>query len=50
VGLIGTTIYNYVLIDVPADMEAPALDVVIWAVTLLLLFYARRMTAAGVLR
>jgi hypothetical protein len=50
VGLIGTTIYNYVLIDVPADMEAPALDVVIWVVTLLLLFYARRMAAAGVLR
>lgn len=50
VGLIGTTIYNYVLIDVPADMEAPALDVVIWAVTLFLLFYARRMAAAGVLR
>jgi hypothetical protein len=50
VGLIGTTVYNYILIDVPADMEAPALDVVIWAVTLLLLFYARRMAAAGVLR
>ena len=50
VGLIGTTVYNYILIDVPADMEAPALDVVIWAVTLLLLFYARRMAATGVLR
>jgi hypothetical protein len=50
VGLVGTTIYNYILIDVPADMEAPALDVAIWAVTLFLLFYARRMAAAGVLR
>lgn len=50
VGLIGTTAYNYVLIDVPADMEAPALDVAIWAVTLFLLFYARRMVAAGVLK
>ena len=50
VGLIGTTVYNYILIDVPAEMEAPALDVVIWAVTLFLLFYARRMAAAGVLR
>ncbi|MDP4605004.1 MAG: hypothetical protein NWS68_02475 [Erythrobacter sp.] len=50
IGLIGTTVYNYILIDVPADMEAPALDVAIWAVTLFLLFYARRMAAAGVLR
>lgn len=50
IGLIGTTVYNYVLIDVPAAMEAPALDVAIWAVTLFLLFYARRMAAAGVLR
>jgi hypothetical protein len=50
VGLIGTTIYNYALIDVPADMAAPALDVAIWAVTLFLLFYARRMAAAGVLK
>lgn len=50
VGLIGTTVYNYALIDVPADMAAPALDVAIWAVTLFLLFYARRMAAAGVLR
>lgn len=50
VGLIGTTVYNYALIEVPANMQAPALDVAIWAVTLLLLFYARRMAAAGVLR
>jgi hypothetical protein len=50
IGLIGTTIYNYALIDVPAAMEAPALDVAIWVVTLFLLFYARRMAAAGVLR
>jgi hypothetical protein len=50
VGLIGTTIYNYAMIDVPASMQAPALDVAIWAVTLFLLFYAWRMTKAGVLR
>ena len=49
VGLIGTTAYNYLLIEVPASMEAPALDAMIWAVTLFLLFYARRMAAAGVL-
>lgn len=50
VGLIGTTVYNYALIEVPADMEAPVLDAAIWAVTLFLLFYARRMAQAGVLR
>jgi hypothetical protein len=50
VGLIGTTVYNYGMTEVPASMQAPALDVAIWAVTLFLLLYARRMAAAGVLR
>lgn len=50
VGLAGTTLYNYVLIDVPVQMQAPKLDVAIWVVTLILLFYARRMAAAGLLR
>ncbi|HSJ79148.1 MAG TPA: hypothetical protein VK913_10490 [Erythrobacter sp.] len=50
VGLTGTTFYNYALITVPASMQAPALDVAIWGVTLSVLFYARRMAAAGVLR
>jgi hypothetical protein len=50
VGLIGTTLYNYALITVPKSMQAPVLDVMIWAVTLFLLLYARRMKAAGVLR
>jgi hypothetical protein len=50
IGLIGTTIGNYAVIDVPADMQAPALDVAIWVVTLFLLFYARAMAKAGVLR
>lgn len=49
-GLIGTTIYNYGMAEVPASMEAPVLDVAIWAVTLFLLVYARTMRAAGVLR
>lgn len=49
-GLLVTTVYHYVLIEVPASMQAPALDGAIWAVTLFLLFYARRMTEAGVLR
>lgn len=50
VGLIGTTLGNYVILDVPAAMQAPALDVAIWAVTLFLLFYCRQMAKAGVLR
>lgn len=50
VGLLVTTIYHYVLIEVPADMQAPALDVTIWVVTVFLLFYARAMEARGVLR
>lgn len=49
-GLLVTTIYHYVLIEVPADMQAPALDVAIWVVTLFLLFYARAMVKAGVLK
>ncbi len=49
-GLIGTTAYNYGMADVPASMEAPALDVAIWVVTLFLLVYARAMRGAGVLR
>jgi hypothetical protein len=50
VGLIGTTVYHYALIDVPAEMQAPALDIAIWVVTLSLLLYARRMAALGVLK
>lgn len=49
-GLIGTTVYHYALIEVPADMQAPALDVAIWVVTVFLLVYARTMRAAGVLK
>lgn len=50
VGLVGTTLGNYVILDVPAAMQAPALDVAIWVVTLYLLVYARAMAAKGVLR
>ncbi len=49
IGLIGTTLGNYVMLDVPAAMQAPALDIAIWAVTLFGLFYCRRMVKAGVL-
>lgn len=50
IGLVGTTLGNYVILDVPPAMQAPALDVAIWAVTVFLLFYTRRMAQAGVLR
>lgn len=50
IGLVGTTVGNYLVLDVPAAMQAPALDAAIWAVTLFLLFYCRRMAQAGVLR
>lgn len=50
IGLIGTTFFNYVLMDVPADMKSPGLDVAIWVVTFFLLFYSQRMVKAGVLR
>lgn len=49
IGLVGTTLHSYVLSDTPDSMQAPALDVTIWAVTLFLLFYARRMAQARVL-
>lgn len=49
-GLAGTTVYHYALIELPAAMQAPALDVAIWVVTVFLLVYARTMRGAGVLR
>lgn len=49
-GLIGTTVYHYALIELPAAMQAPALDVAIWVVTVFLLVYARTMRSAVVLK
>lgn len=49
-GLAAVTFYHYAMIEMPADMQSPGLDLAIWVVTLFLLVYARRMTAAGVLR
>lgn len=49
-GLAVTTFYHYILIEVPADMQAPALDITIWVTTLFLLGYAIRMAKAGVLK
>ena len=51
IGLIGVTIAENVVLDVPADMATPlGLKAAIWISTLFLLFYTRRMAAAGVLR
>jgi len=49
-GLAVMTLYNHLLIALPADMQSPALDLAIWAVTLFLLFYTRRLAQAGFLR
>ena len=50
VGLVGTTIFQRFVIDVPADLDSPALDIAIWVITLFMLWYALRMRKAGVLR
>jgi len=50
-GLVGVTIAEMLVLDVPPDMQTPVgLRGAIWLVTLFLLLYARRMAAAGVLR
>ncbi|WP_245806095.1 hypothetical protein [Erythrobacter donghaensis] len=51
IGLIGTTVAETVVMDVPAGLETPLpLKAAIWGITLALLVYARRMAQAGVLR
>jgi len=51
VGLIGVTIAETAVMDVPAGLETPLpLKAAIWVVTLFLLFYARAMAKEGVLR
>ncbi|BDI60509.1 hypothetical protein [Qipengyuania nanhaisediminis] len=52
IGLAGTTLYTFTS-DIPAEMKSPFMwifSAVIVIVTILLAIYARRMTAAGVLR
>ena len=51
VGLIGVTLAESFVFDVPADIRTPlGLKAAIWGVTLFLLVYSRGMTKAGVLR
>ena len=49
VGLFGTTIYQRVLIELPAEMAGIGLPIAIWATTLFMTWYAFRMRSQGVL-
>lgn len=49
IGLIGTTVFQYAVTTVPADLASPALDAAIWISTLFLLWYATKMRREGVL-
>lgn len=50
VGLVGTTLFQRVVTEVPPEMTNNALDLAIWVITLGTLWYAMKMRAAGVLR
>lgn len=50
VGLVGTTVYQRVLTELPADMQGWGIPIAIWVTTLFLLWYSLRMRAAGVLK
>lgn len=50
IGLLGSNTWQYAIADVPETLQSPALTLMIWATTLFMLFYASRMTRAGVLR
>ena len=50
VGLIGTTVFQRFVTELPADMNNPGLDFAIWAITLATLWYAVKMRREGVLR
>jgi len=52
-GLAGSTLYQFVIAPAPAEMHGPAMivmNLVIWAVAIGLLVYARAMRTRGVLR
>lgn len=50
IGLVGTTVYQRVLTELPADMQGVVLPILIWATTLFMLWYAMKMRREGVLR
>ena len=52
IGLVGTTFYT-MSAEMPAELNSPFMwifSAIIWIITIALAVYARRMTAAGVLR
>jgi len=50
IGLIGTTIFQRFVIDIPAELDNIWLTAAIWVITLFLLWYSLRMRGQGVLR
>ncbi|MEP0393279.1 MAG: hypothetical protein ABJ205_04740 [Erythrobacter sp.] len=50
IGLLGSNVYQYTMSDIPESLQSPALTIMIWVTTLFMLFYASRMSRAGVLR
>ena len=50
IGLVGTTIYQNFMIEVPVELQSIPLNVMIWVTTLFMLWYARKMRFEGVLR
>lgn len=50
IGLIGTTYFQRVMIDMPEKHDSIPLSVTIWIITLFMLWYAHRMRGQGVLR
>ncbi len=50
VGLIVTTIYQNFMIEVPEELQSIGLNVMIWATTLFMFWYALKMRREGVLR
>lgn len=49
IGLLGSNIWQYGMSDMPESLYSPPLTIMIWVTTLFMLFYASRMTQAGVL-
>ena len=50
IGLIGTTYFQRVTIDMPEKHDSIVVSVTIWVITLFMLWYAHRMRGQGVLR
>lgn len=50
IGLVGTTYYQNFVTEVPEDLQSLPLNLMIWASTLFMLWYALRMRGQGVLR